>query len=57
MNEVCKYLMIKDMSLYYGDILDHPDYEYSCCLRRVKLPFGHIHCRMCHSFTDTKEDD
>lgn len=47
----CKNLKTKDVTLYHGDVYDHPDYEYICekCGRPV-IPFLHCNSERCEDY-------
>jgi hypothetical protein len=56
MDNECKYLKIEDVTLWHGDVFDHPSYEYYCTKKNKDLPFGIFQCHKCTKY-DRREDN
>lgn len=55
MDEIyCKYLKIKDVTTWHGDVFDHPTYKYYCAKKNNKEVL-YLICIRCKDNT-TKEN-
>lgn len=56
MDTECKYLKIKDVTSWHGDVFDHPTYEYFCTKQSKELLLGELQCRKCSKYEEKQNE-